>query len=135
MTATQTIFTNEHATLMYHPDTKIIHHVFHQPIAGDAFRKVLNTGLEFMHKHGAGKWLSDDRLNAVLPQEDTIWAITNWAPRVLAVGWKFWAIVVPDSVAARVNMAEFIDEYYQKGLRIMVFVDPVEAQQWLEKQT
>ncbi|MBL8162023.1 MAG: hypothetical protein JNJ61_08560 [Anaerolineae bacterium] len=134
MTQTQTIFTNEYATLMYHPENRIVHHIFHKPIGGEAFRQVLDTGLDTLKQHGASKWLSDDRQNAALPLEDTMWAITNWAPRVLAAGWKSWALIVPDSVSARINMAEFINDYGEKGVRIMIFADPNEAQQWLEKQ-
>jgi hypothetical protein len=135
MTAAQTVFTNEYATLMYHPDSRIVHHVFHQPIGGEPFRQVLNLGQELLQQNGAHKWLSDDRQNAALPEEDSAWALSDWAARVLASGWKYWAIVVPHSMAGRVDMQKYIDEYLEKGsVRVMVFVDPSEALSWLEKQ-
>jgi hypothetical protein len=40
--------------------------------------------------------------------------------------------VVPQDALARMNLKEFIDTYYQQGLRIMVFVDPAEALKWLQ---
>ena len=49
-------------------------------------------------------------------------------------GWKFWALVVPESVMARMNLKEFVDLYFQKGLRIMVFTKPDEAMEWLDEQ-
>jgi hypothetical protein len=125
------IIKNEFATLVYHPESKIIHHTFHQPIGGDKFRDVLNTGTDALEKYGASKWLSDDRGNSALSQEDTDWSMNFWFPRAIKAGWKFWALVVPQDLLARMNLKEFVDSYYDKGLRIMVFNGPEEAMQWL----
>ena len=125
------IIKNEFATLVYHPESKIIHHTFHQPIGGDKFREVLNTGTDALEKYGASKWLSDDRGNSALSQEDTDWSMNFWFPRAIKAGWKFWALVVPQDLLARMNLKEFVDSYYDKGLRIMVFNGPEEAMQWL----
>jgi hypothetical protein len=130
----QTIINNEYATLFYHPDTKIVHHTFHKPIGGDHFRSILNTGVETMGKNGAQKWLSDDRNNAAMSQEDTDWSQADWFPRAMKAGWKFWAIVVPHDIMGRMNMKEFVDMYYEQGLRIMVFTNPDEAMKWLAAQ-
>jgi hypothetical protein len=126
------IIQSDYATLLYHPDKKIVHHIFHKPIGGQPFRDVLLAGLETLKANGAQKWLSDDRANAALPTEDTDWAQSVWFPQVRDAGWKYWALVVPDDIMGRINMVEFTESYFQKGIRIMVFTDPVEAQQWLE---
>jgi hypothetical protein len=126
-----TIIKNEYATLEYHSEQKIIHHTFLKPIGNEKFREVLNTGADTMKKYGATKWLSDDRKNMALSPEDTDWSKKNWFPRALESGWKFWALVVPQDILARMNMKEFVDEYYEKGLRIMVFNNPEDALQWL----
>lgn len=130
--AAQVIIDNDFATLLYHADTQIVHHTFHQPIGGDAFRKVLLSGLETLKANHAHKWLSDDRANAALPPEDTEWAQAVWFPQVLAAGWEFWAIVVPEGIMGRLNMKEFVDSYFEKGIRIMVSTKPEEAMHWLE---
>ena len=127
-----TILNNDYATLMYYPDKKIVHHVFHKPISGPEFRSVLNKGADLLQEHGAAKWLSDDRNNSALSSEDTEWSKTVWFPRAAAAGWKFWALVVPPDLMARMNLKEFVDTYYEQGLRTMVFVDPQEALEWLE---
>jgi hypothetical protein len=126
-----TVCTNEYATLVYHADKKIVHHTFHQPIGGDEFRSILNMGAETLREHGASKWLSDDRNNASLSQEDTDWSINDWFPRSVQAGWKYWALVVPPNILAQLNLKEFVDLYYEKGLRIMVFTEPEEAMEWL----
>ncbi len=126
-----TIIHNEYATLLYHPDTKIVHHTFHKPIGGDKFRDVLNMGAKTLQEHQAAKWLSDDRENTALSPEDTEWSKTNWFPRSINAGWKYWALVVPQDNLARMNLKEFVDSYYEQGLRIMVFSEPQEAMEWL----
>jgi hypothetical protein len=44
--STMTVINNEYATLVYHPEQKIVHHTFHQPLTSARFREVLNTGAE-----------------------------------------------------------------------------------------
>ncbi len=126
-----TIIDNEYATLVYENEAKIVHHTFHKPISGEPFRQVLNTGIETLRSHGASKWLSDDRGNSALPDDDTAWAQSNWFPRAVAAGWKYWALVVPEDIMARMNLAEFVQSYYDQGLRIMVFTQPAAALDWL----
>ena len=126
-----TIIQNEYATLVYHPDTKIVHHTFHKPISGQNFREVLNTGAKTLEKYKASKWLSDDRGNSALSPEDTEWSKTDWFPRAVKAGWKYWALVVPEDTLARMNLKEFVDSYFEQGLRIGVFSEPEEAMKWL----
>ena len=64
-----------------------------------------------------------------LSPEDTKWSKEVWFPQAVQSGWKFWALVVPQDILGRMNMKEFVDEYYEKGLRIMVFNNPEEAMQ------
>ena len=125
------ILSNQYATLAYHADSKVIHHTFHKTIGAEKFREVLNLGVEAMGKYGASKWLSDDRNNSVLSPEDTEWSMTNWFPRAIQAGWKYWALVVPQNILAQMNLKEFVDTYYEQGLRIMVFSNPDEAMKWL----
>ena len=132
MTTKTTISDTEYATLWYYPDPKIVHHRFHKPIKGEEFRQVLLKGLDIFRQNGAQKWLSDDRLNASLPVEDSDWGQQQWFPQVFAAGWKFWAIVLPDKVFGRMNMQNFIKAYSEQGLTIEVFGDMDEAMKWLE---
>lgn len=128
---TITIIENDHATLMYHPETKIVHHVFHKTVQGEVFREVLLGGLEVFKQYQAHKWLSDDRMNSVLPEDDTEWAKTVWFPQVLEAGWEHWALVIPPRAMALLNLKEFIDTYRPFGLRAMLFKEPEPALRWL----
>ncbi|MCL4249166.1 MAG: STAS/SEC14 domain-containing protein [Anaerolineae bacterium] len=130
--STETIIENEYTTLWYHPDSRIVHHKWHKFIHGERFREVLEKGLEIFQERGANKWLSDDRNNSTLPAADSEWGIKDWNPRVMAAGWKYWAIVMPDKVVGKMNMQRFIDLYAEQGLNIDIFDDADEALKWLE---
>lgn len=127
-----TITDTEYATLWYHSDKKIVHHQFHKFIYGQEFRQVLEKGLEIFKQNGAQKWLSDDRKNSTLTAEDSAWGLSDWSPRVLQAGWKYWAIVMPDKIVGKLNMQRFIEDYAKKGVTIDIFGDPEEALKWLE---
>src|SRR5688572_20233194 len=120
---TITVIDDKYAKLMYHSDKGIVHHCFHKPLDGEHLRTVLNTGVELLQKHGAAKWLSDNRAIDPHSEEDGQWVNDNWLPRAIAAGWKYWALVVPDEIAARMNMVEFVNSFYDMGVRIMVFTN------------
>ncbi len=126
-----TLIDNEFATLWYYPEAKIVHHKLHKPTHGEDFRAVLVRGVEVLERELATKWLSDDRENGPLTEEDTQWGMHVWSPRVLRAGWKFWAIVMPDVAIGRVNMKRFISLYMYQGVKVRLFESPEEALAWL----
>ncbi len=128
------ILENEQATLWYHPDKKIVHHQFHQFIYGQAFRDVLTRGAEIFEQYGAQKWLSDDTGNSALTKEDSDWALNEWQPRIMAAGWKYWAIVMPEKIIGQMNMKRWAKTYGEKGITVEMFSDPDAAMRWLESQ-
>ena len=127
-----TFLDTDYATLWYHPEPQIVHHAFKRFIYGPEFRNVLNTGLDIFKKHGAHKWLSDDRNNSALPTEVLVWGMEEWAPQVFELGWKYWAIVMPDKIAGQLTMNRIMKRYIDQGLSIQVFSDSDEALKWLE---
>jgi hypothetical protein len=120
------------ATLRYHTRTKIVHHELRQFVHGEAFRNVLEEGLQAFRKYGATKWLSDDRGNGPLKPADADWALNDWAPRVMAAGWKAWAVVMPEKVLGQMNMRRWIETYAAQGVTARAFSDPDAAMTWLE---
>lgn len=132
--ATQTVFSSASASLFYHPDSKVVHHQFHQPVQGEPFRSTLNAGLDLMKKNQATRWLSDDRGNSVLAPDDADWAQKVWFPAVKAAGWKHWAVVLPEKALGKLNMKEWVKLYAGLGINAQMFSDPDTALAWLEKQ-
>jgi hypothetical protein len=119
------------ASLRYHTSEKIVHHELRAFVHGARFRNILEKGLEAFRQHGAHKWLSDDRGNGPLTPEDAEWARRDWAPRVIAAGWKYWAVVMPEKIVGQMNMKRWIKEYADEGVTVRAFSDPDEAFQWL----
>ena len=132
--ADQTIIDNEYVTMWYYTDKKIVHHTFHKFLHGQPLRECLTRGIELFKKNSASKWLSDDRNNSALPKEDMEWAQTSWFPQVVAAGWKYWAIVLPEQIIGQLNMKRLIKQYSEAGVTAQIFSDPQKAMQWLENQ-
>jgi hypothetical protein len=129
-----TILDNECATLWFYPESKIVHHEIKKFIFGQQLRELFNQGYETLKKNNAQKWLSDDRNNGPLNDEDSAWCQNDWFPRVVAAGWKFWAIVMPKKVIGVMNMRKFTEDYAKAGVIVNVFSDPEEALKWLKSQ-
>jgi hypothetical protein len=127
-----TIMEDEFAGLWYHPDSKLIHHEIRRFLPRGFFRKVLTTGAEYLEKHGAQKWLSDDRLSVVIAEEDVRWGDTVWAPRVIEAGFRYWAVVIPASEVAARQMEGFVRGYREQGVTVAQFESVCEALAWLE---
>lgn len=128
------IVKNEYITLEYLPDKKLIYHIIHKPIGGEPemLKDALNAGTEALKKYGVCKWLSDDRKNGPLPPEVLEWGFSDWNARTIAAGWKYWANVVPQEMAAAGTLAPVIEDVYRYGLRMMVFTKVDEAFEWLD---
>ncbi len=128
----QTLLQNEFATVWFDAERNLVHHQFHRFIAGAAFREVLTKGLETFEKESATKWLSDDRENSALPLDDEKWAQTEWFPRMVKAGWKYWAIVLPQKIVGQLNMNRHGKFFADQGLTVNYFTDPEAALRWLE---
>lgn len=126
------IVDNEFITVNYLPDYGIIHHTIHKPFGGQPFRDALNAGTEALANYGATKWLSDDRNNGPVSPEDTRWGFEDWNRRVVKMGLKSWAIVVPEDLAAAGTLMPVIDALFELGVTMMVFTNVDDALEWLK---
>lgn len=131
--AVLSILDNQYASMVYYTDEKIIHHTFHNALDSENLRVVLNAGVDLLRERRATKWLSDNREIDPHSDEDSEWINTNWLPRAIAAGWKTWALIVPDSIKARMNMNEFVNTFHGVGIRVMVFTELDEARNWLNQ--
>lgn len=128
--AETTVFKNESAILRYHSQG-IIHHEFLRRMVGADFRDILNKGLEQMQARRATKWLSDDRKNTVLAEDDQNWAQSDWFPRAVKAGWKYWAIVNPEKAVGQLQMKGNARTMEMAGVKVAFFADPQSAMAWL----
>jgi hypothetical protein len=127
-----TIVDTAYITIQYLPDKKMIYHVMHKPVSGQPLRDALMEGTEALRQYGVTKWLSDDRKGGPLPPEDAEWGFNVWNRRTVEMGWKYWALVVPEAIEAAGSMMPVIDSLYQLGLRMRVFTKLEDAFAWLD---
>jgi len=127
-----TIMEDAYVSLWYHPDKKIVHHKIHQYLIPSTFQRLLNAGAELLEKHGAQKFLSDDRGANVVAPEAIAWADVNWYPRVVKAGLKYWAMVLPPTAVGSLQLKALIQDRRNRGLAAEVFTTAEEAMRWLE---
>lgn len=127
------IVDNEFITVKYLDDKQIIYHTVHKPISDQQLKDALNAGTEALKEFGACKWLSDDRKNGPVSPEIARWGVEDWNPRTIAAGWKYWANVVPEEIAAAGTLSPIIQALYELGLRMNVFTDLESAFKWLDR--
>jgi hypothetical protein len=130
----ETILATDSFVLRYHPLHKIVHHEFRRFVYGEEFHEILEKGLLVMKRHGATKWLSDDRNNGAIKPADAQWSVEDWGPRAMAAGWKYWAVVLPIKVFGQTNMRRFVEGSAALGRVAQAFDDPNTAMTWLRDQ-
>ncbi len=130
-----TLYNSPYITVEYWPDKALIYHTIHQPMSSQLaiFKEALNAGTEGLQKYKVLKWLSDDRKNDALTQEGNEWSFNDWQPRTLKAGWKYWAMVVPEDLAAAGTLLPVIEILFELGLRMAVFTTLEQAVAWLDK--
>lgn len=127
----QIVQDDEWATVRYEKDDGYVYHTMHQPLTGDIFRKTLNKGLDTLKNNKATKWLSDDRKNGQFAPDDVEFAVADWGPRAADAGWKYWALVVPESMAGRAGMRGIVETFHKMGVHVAIFTDLEDARTWL----
>jgi hypothetical protein len=131
--ATTMPFKEDYATLTYDDESQIIYLKLYNECDSAGLRAVLDYGIKLFKETGAHKWLSDNRDMDAVSDEDTNWINNDWLPRAVEAGWQYWALVVPADIEARTNLNEFVTEFYDKGVRVMVFSKVDEADAWLKR--
>lgn len=130
----QLILENDQVTLWYYPELAIVHHQMVTAPSSEQFRQLLEKGADTLERFKAIKWLSDDRGNTLLRPQDEEWADTIWLPRVLKLGFKYWAIVLPSAAIGKLNMQRLANQHKQRGIISRVESTPQPAFEWLKAQ-
>jgi len=129
--AREVVFESEHMSVWCHPEQHLIYHQMHKYCLGEVFRAGMMAGTQAMQRHRAISWLSDDRLNGPLPDEDEQWAGALWFQQTKAAGWKYWAMVLPERAVGKLNVKRYIELSRKGGIEAQSFVTPAPALEWL----
>jgi hypothetical protein len=128
------VIESEQISVWCYPKLGIVHHEMHRNCHGEPFRQALMAGQRALRQHGATGWLSDDRRNGPLPDDDEKWGTSVWFPQTRAAGWRFWAMVMPERAVGKLNVKRFVELYRQRGIEACMFSEPGPAFAWLWEQ-
>lgn len=51
---------------------------------------------------------------------------------MVKLGWKYWAVVLPEKVVGQLGVKRHFEEYSKVGVTARLFTDSDEAMKWLE---
>jgi hypothetical protein len=95
------------------------------------FSELLEAEIAALRKHHGTRVLADCRRQKVLNPADQDRANREWLPRALAAGLKCFAVVVPSSTLAEVNLKASLNKVPTTALKVAYFATPEEAREWL----
>jgi deoxycytidine triphosphate deaminase len=95
------------------------------------FDALLEAEIQALKQHHSSRLLADCRRQKVLHQKDQDRANREWLPRALAAGLKRFAIVLPESVVAEMNVRDSLDKASGTGLEVGYFATVDEAREWV----
>jgi predicted TIM-barrel fold metal-dependent hydrolase len=95
------------------------------------FASLLAAELSALEQHKGSRILADCRRQKVLNPQDQDRANREWLPRALKIGLRRFAIVVPASVVADMNLRDSLQKASAAGLEVEYFATVEEAREWL----
>ena len=97
------------------------------------FAALLDAGVRALKDHAGSRWLADCRLQKVLLPADQERAGREWLPRALAAGLKRFAVVLPASGLARMNLKDSLNAVPSARLEVGYFDTVDQAREWLAR--
>ena len=95
------------------------------------FAQLLEAEILALKQHRCSRLLADCRLQRVLNPADQDRANREWLPKAISVGLKRFAVVVPESRLAEMNLKASLEVV--PNLEVGFFAPPAEAREWLAR--
>jgi hypothetical protein len=95
------------------------------------FSALLDAEIHALRQHHGTRLLADCRRQKVLNPADQDRANLEWIPRALAAGLKRFAVVLPTSGLAEVNLKTSLGKAPAGALDVAYFATVEEAREWL----
>jgi hypothetical protein len=119
------------ASVSWEEDAKLVFVEWDGWANSTEFAALLDAELRALNEHRGFRLLADCRRQKVLNPKDQDLANREWLPRALKVGLKRFAIVVPASVVADMNIRDSLDKASAGGLQVGFFATVEEAREWV----
>lgn len=120
--------------IWYYEEFKIVHFKFTGLAYGQDIRDGFNKGLEIVKERNVIKWLSDKGETPTFSKSDFEWSNTEWRPKMIEAGWKYWAIVEPDKASSKMLFDKIFQIYADLNVTVQMFDNFDAAFNWLKDQ-
>jgi hypothetical protein len=97
------------------------------------FAALLEAEILALRTHHGSRVLADCRRQKVLNPADQERADQEWLPRALAAGLTHFAVVLPSSALAEVNLKDSLGKVAAQKLEVAYFATVEEASIWLKR--
>ena|SRR5438445_6510302 len=97
------------------------------------FAALLDAEIRALTEHRGSRLLADCRRQRVLRPEDQAKADAEWLPRAVTAGLKRFAIVLPTSVLAAMNLKGSLGKVASTAFDVAYFEGVDEARAWLTR--
>ena len=121
------------ASVRWDPTSKLILVEWEGWADSAEFAALLDAEIRALSEHHASRLLADCRRQKVLHPDDQERAHQEWLPRALVAGLKRFAIVLPTSVLAAMNVQDRLGKVSSATLDIAYFEGVDEARAWLTR--
>lgn len=122
------------ATVKYDEQTGAVVGELRDFVKGEDFREYMDAIIDAIKDQSASKVVADtSSFEAALREEDQMWSVQDWAPRAEEAGLETMALVMPESVLAKMsvdNILEMTDDDIERD----VFSERREAEQWIRQR-
>ena len=98
------LLSNEFVTVARPEGKPWLEVIWHGYGKGKPYRDALDKALVLLKNEGLDSWLADMRNASVIDPEDLEWVNTNWAPRAVAAGLRWVAMVFPERSIPRMQV-------------------------------
>jgi hypothetical protein len=95
------------------------------------FKDLLDAEILALQQHRGSRLLADCRQQKVINPADQQRANKEWLPRALAAGLKRFAVVLPKSGLAEMNLREALGKVPETALQVAYFATLEEGKAWL----
>jgi hypothetical protein len=119
------------ASVSWEEDARLVFVEWHGWANSSEFAALLDAELRALKEHRGSCLLADCRRQKVLNPKDQDLANREWLPRALKAGLKRFAVVVPASVVADMNIRDSLDKASAADLQVGYFATVEEAREWV----
>jgi hypothetical protein len=95
------------------------------------FNELLDAEIRALQQHRGSRLLADCRQQKVINPADQQRANREWLPRALAAGLKRFAVVLPKSGLAEMNLRDALGKVPETALQVAYFATLEEGKAWL----